>query len=269
MPRADVAAVAAVKERWQRLLEAEEGWTSRLSGYTAERRPDPAELEAAAATVRKAGLGRAFAALTGSARDARELAQRLGFRGEPTSADLEGLAAHVRAVAEFESNSILRVLFSEAWLGLRTPVAGILGGLRMRDLARERLLPMAGGQAVLERLLAMGQDAFSSAAARLPDCRRLLALSAEEKTGLSDEPANKVIASARRSAGALGDFLAVDPAKTLEGIGVTFRRAAAVHAAMARVAALEAALGRHVTAGVVGLLGADADGLAAVASAIA
>lgn len=269
LPRAEVAAVSAAKERWQLLMDAEEGWAARLSGYDGGVRPDPAELEAAAATVRRGGLGRAFAALTGSARGVRELEQRLGFRGEPIPGDLEALAGHVRAVAAFEADPVLRVLFGKAWAGLRTPVAEVLGGLRMRDLACERLPPMAGGQAVLDRLLAMGDEGYAAAAARLPECKRLLALAPDERAGLSDEPATEVAAWARGRASALADFLAVDPARALEGIGATFRRVAAAHAAMAEAAALEADMVRHPLAGIAGSFGADADGLAAAASVVA
>ena len=269
LPRTEVAAMVAVEGRWHSLLEAEKAWTSRLSGYSVECRPEAAELEAAAATLRKAGVGRAFAALTGSVRAARELTVRLGFHGEPTPADLDALAAHTQAVAEFEADPVLRLLFRKAWAGLvGTPIADVLGGLRVRDLARERLLQMAGGGAVLERLLAMTDAGFASAAARLRECKRLLALAAETKAEISNEPATKVIALARQRAGALAEFLAVDPGRILEGVNATFRRAAEAHALMATVSRLKAALDRHAVAETASSLGADTSGLAAAVSTI-
>ena len=67
----------------------------RLSGYHSESRPVPAELEEAAATLRKGTVGKAFASLTGALRTARDLCRRVGV-GE-LSKDLDALAAHVRA----------------------------------------------------------------------------------------------------------------------------------------------------------------------------
>lgn len=109
----------------------------------------------------------------------------------------------------------------------------------------------------------MGEDDYASAAARMPECKRLLSLPAEERAGLSDEPATEVIAWARGRAQALAGFLAVDPARSLEGIDATFRQAAAAHRAMAEASALEASLARHPLAKTAGSLGADAKAIAA------
>ena len=269
LPRATVAAVTAARDRRELLLAAEDGWASRLSGYSVDHRPDRSELEAAAATVRKAGLGRAFASLTGSMRGARALAQRLGFPGEPTATELDALAAHVGAVASFEADPMLRVLFGRSWSGLRTPIAEILGGMEVRDLARDRLSLMAGGPAVLDRVLAMGDDEHAKAITRLPQCRRLLALAPEDGAELGDEPAAELVARARRRVDALAAFLAVDPGRALAGLDATIRRAAAAHVAVTNVARLESVLAGHVLATVANRLGADAEGLASAASAVA
>ena len=80
LPSAPEALVAEARDRWRALMDAEVFWTSRLGSYRPDARPVPAELDEAAATLRKGGFGKAFASITGALRTARDLVSSGGRR---------------------------------------------------------------------------------------------------------------------------------------------------------------------------------------------
>ena len=75
----DVTAFTNLRDRWARLMSEEESWRERLSAYGRNAWPRPTDLGAAAETLRKSNFGKAFAAISGASKPARELVARLGL----------------------------------------------------------------------------------------------------------------------------------------------------------------------------------------------
>ena len=91
LPSTQEVLVAEAKGRWRALVDAEVFWTGRLASYRSDARPVPAELDEAAVTLRKGGLGKAFASLTGALRTARDLCRRVGVGELPEAANARRL----------------------------------------------------------------------------------------------------------------------------------------------------------------------------------
>ena len=216
LPLTSEVLVAEAKGRWRALVDAEVFWTRRLAGYRSDARPVPAELEEAAATLRKGGLGKAFALLTGASRMARDLCRRLGV-GE-LSEDLDALAAHIRAVEEFEADQSLRAALGSAWHGLGTPIDEVHDGLKLRDFLRKTVLSLPGGAAVVQRAAALAPDRLELLTTFAPSCKRLLSLSEETRARLDDTPSDSLVAEGRLRVATLSDFLAIDPHRLLAGL---------------------------------------------------
>jgi hypothetical protein len=185
LPSTPETPVAEAKACWRALVDAEVYWTSRLASYRSDARPSPAELDEAAATLRKGGLGKAFASLTGASRMARDLCRRVGVGELPE--DLDALAAHVRAVEEFEADRSLRGALGPAWHGLGTPIDEVHDALKLRDFLRKTVLSLPGGAAVVQR-----------AAALAPDRLELLTHSPRPASGSSPSPRRPGPASTKR-----------------------------------------------------------------------
>jgi hypothetical protein len=256
LPEAKALAVAATEPRWRSLLDAEATWTAKLSGYGPDARPSPDEVDTAAATLGKRGVAKVFAAVTGSARYARTLANQIGFKVESAS-DLSMLAEHIRSVAAFESDADLKLLFGAAWRGLDTPVNDIRQGVEIRDFLRDTVLSQHGGEAIVERVLALTDEDFAALIPLAAACKRLLALSPGMQEKLDDTPVDTVLANARSKCAELRDFLAVDPNRLLSGIDAPIRRIAHAYALLSRCARIRTTLAGHPTATAASSLGSS------------
>ena len=267
LPLTSEVLVAEAKGRWRALVDAEVFWTGRLTGYRSDARPVPAELEEAAATLRKGGLSKAFALLTGASRMARDLCRRVGVGELPD--DLEALAAHIRAVEGFEADQSLRAALGTTWHGLGTPIDEVHDGLKLRDFFRKTVLSLPGGAAVVQRAAALAPDRLELLTAFAQFCKRLLSLSEETRARLDDTPSNSLVAEGRLRVAALSDFLAIDPHRLLAGLDAPFRRIAHAHTLALRVGRVRSTLCGHATASQATALGSSVERIAAVMNAIA
>jgi Protein of unknown function (DUF4011)/REase_MTES_1575/AAA domain len=267
LPLTPETLVAEAKDRWRALVDAELFWTRRLSDYRPDARPVPAELDEAAETLRKGGLGKAFASLTGASRKARDLCRRLGV-GE-LSEDLDALATHIRAVEEFEADQNLRAALGGAWVGLSTPVDEVHEGIRLRDFLRKTVLSLPGGAVVAQRAAALAPDRLELLTTFAPSCKRLLSLPQETRARLDDMPLDSLVAEGRRRVATLSDFLTVDPDRLLAGLDAPIRRIAHAHTLAMRIGRLRSTLCGYTTASQAIALGSSEERIAALMKAIA
>ena len=267
LPLTSEVLVAEAKGRWRALVDAEVFWTGRLTSYRSDARPVPAELEEAAATLRKGGLSKAFAFLTGASRMARDLCRRVGVGELPD--DLDALAAHIRAVEGFEADQSLRAALGTTWHGLGTPIDEVHDGLKLRDFFRKTVLSLPGGAAVVQRAAALAPDRLELLTTFAQFCKRLLSLSEETRARLDDTPSNSLVAEGRLRVAALSDFLAIDPHRLLAGLDAPFRRIAHAHTLALRVGRVRSTLCGHATASQATALGSSVERIAAVMNAIA
>lgn len=266
LPSTPEALVAEGRSRWRALMDAEVSWGSKLSSYHPHSRPVPVELDEAAATLRKAGFGKAFASITGAARAARDLSRRVGVE---SAEDLEALAAHVRAVEEFETDQGLGAALGPAWRGLSTPLDDVHDGVKARDLLRKAVLSLPNGAAVVQRVAALVPDKLDVLTTFAPSCERLVSLPEECRARLDDTPSDRLVAEGRRRVAALSEFLAVDPLRLLAGLDAPIRRVAHAHTLTMRIARVHSTLCGHATAAQAIALGSTEERIAAVMKAIA
>jgi len=262
LPSTPEAPVAEAKGRWRALKDAEVFWTGRLRSYRPDARPVPAELDEAAATLRKGGFAKAFASLTGALRTARDLCRRVGVGELPE--DLEALAAHVRAVEEFEADQSLRAALGPSWHGLDTPIDEVHDGLKLRDFLRKTVLSLPGGAAVVQRAAGLAPVTIFAAS-----CKRLLSLPEEARARLDETPSDRLVAEGRRRVAALSDFLAIDPHRMLAGLDAPIRRIAFAHTLAMRIGRARSTLSGHATASQAAALGSTAERIATAMNAIA
>ena len=267
LPLTPEAVVAEAKDRWRALVDAELFWTRRLGGYRPDARPVPAELDEAAETLRKGGLGKAFALLTGASRTARDLCRRLGV-GE-LSEDLDALAAHIRAVEEFEADQSLREGLGSAWHGLSTPIDEVHDGVKLRDFLRKTVLSLPGGAVVADRAAALALDRLELLTTFAPSCKQLLSLPEEIRARLDDTPSDSLVAEGRRRVATLSDFLAIDPHRLLDGLDAPVRRIAYAHTLAMRIDRVRSTLCGYATASQATALGSSEERIAALMNAIA
>jgi hypothetical protein len=267
LPSTPETPVAEAKARWRALVDAEVYWTSRLASYRSDARPIPAELDEAAATLRKGGLGKAFASLTGASRMARDLCRRVGVGELPE--DLDALAAHVRAVEEFEADRSLRGALGPAWHGLGTPIDEVHDALKLRDFLRKTVLSLPGGAAVVQRAAALAPDRLELLTTFAPSCKRLLSLSEETRARLDETPSDRLVAEGRLRVAALSDFLAIDPHRLLAGLDAPIRRIAHAHTLALRIGRVRSTLCGHATASQATALGSSEERIVALMNAIA
>jgi uncharacterized protein DUF4011/AAA domain-containing protein len=267
LPSTPEAPVAEAEGRWRALADAEVFWTGRLASYRSDARPVPAELDEAAATLRKGGLGKAFASLTGALRTARDLCRRVGVGELPE--DLGALAAHVRAVEEFEADQSLRAALGSAWHGLGTSIDEVHDALKLRDFLRKTVLSLPGGAAVVQRAVALAPDKLELLTTFAPSCKTLLCLSEETRARLDDTPSDRLVAEGRLRVVALSDFLAIDPHRLLADLDAPIRRIALAHSLALRIGRVRSTLCRHATASQATALGSSKERIVAVMNAIA
>ncbi len=267
LPDATEASVIEAMSRWRPLIEAEKAWTAKLQGYRADARPTPRDLDAAAATFRKGGISKAFAALTGSIRAARKLSEGIGVDASPDQID--AFATHLRAVLAFEADRDLCSLFGPAWRGLSTPMEEVLDGVRLRDHLKETVMPLAGGGSVVERAMALSADGITLLSPSCYACKHLLGLAPEVKARFDDTPIAKLISDARRRVTALHEFLSLDRDHLLAGFNSPIRRIAQAHNLLDRAERVRSTLATRATAAQVKALGSSEGRISAMTQAIA
>ena len=125
-PETSEAFIETAHTSWRPLAEAEKEWSARLPSYASPRRPQPEDLDRAASVLRKRGLRRLAARLTGAMRTVRDQLCAIGFDSDPSPEDVSALAAHVGAVIAFETDRHIAAIFGQFWRGLNTPIAEIL-----------------------------------------------------------------------------------------------------------------------------------------------
>ena len=265
LPHACEGSVADAMGRWRPLVDAEASWIA--NGYRPEVHPAPADLDAAAATLRKGGIGKAFAVLTGSVRAARELCHRIGIDAFPVKID--ALAVHVRAVQAFEDDQDIASLFGPAWRGLNTPAEDVRDGVKLRNFLKKSLLHLPGGDGVVERVMALSVDAIASLAPAGPACKRFLVLAPEAEARLGDTPIDRFVLDARRRIAALREFLSIDPHRLLSDFNAPISQIADAHTLLGRAERVRSTLAGYATAVQASALGSSYDRITATTRAIA
>ena len=138
--KVDVAAFGLLRERWVFLIAKEREWRQYLSAYGQEEWPAPGALRSASELLKKGNLGRAMAAISGSAKPARDIVARLGLAdSERPADDLAALANHVDAIDAFEADDDAERLLGPSWLGLETKFDLIDFGIRVRRYLTEQV----------------------------------------------------------------------------------------------------------------------------------
>jgi hypothetical protein len=111
-----------------------------LPAYGHARWPSPRELEDAAGLLKKSNIGKAFAAIGGSAKPVRDLVARLGMTSSKTRAeDLLALADHVDSLDQFDADAEAERLLGQSWDGFDTKFDQISFGIRARQYFAEQL----------------------------------------------------------------------------------------------------------------------------------
>jgi very-short-patch-repair endonuclease len=268
LQEADERDVANAQTQLRTLLEADANWSSRLFGYGLGIRPIPRSLEAAAAILRKAGLGKLIAKLGGASREALALCNKLG--ADPSRPeDLDDLARHVRDLAAFENDGALRRLFGPAWAGLSTPVDSVREGVRIRLYMRSKIEPLAGGNEVLERAMMLSPEQAATLALFQDDCGRFLDLSTDTWNRLGEAHPTQLLNEIRTRISFLTEFLAIDPMRVLAGLDAPLRGIAHAHTVVTRLGRIRETLAGHATAAAAVSLGSSRERIGALGEAIA
>ena len=145
-----------LKERWTTIVTNEIEWRRYVAVYGNRPWPNPDHIQVAAATLRKSGIRKAVAAVTGSAKAAREFVAQFGLQACLYVADnLDRLAEHVRALNTFEKDNAAAGLLGSSWLGVSTPFEQIGAGLKLRELFLNRIGGLPHGAQVAERLVTL------------------------------------------------------------------------------------------------------------------
>lgn len=220
----DVAAFGILRERWAKLASEEREWRQHLSAYGRNAWPRPSELRNAAEIFRKTNIGKAFAAISGAAKPARELVARLGLGNSQTPADdLIRLARHVSSLYEFDDDPAATDLLQGSWDGLDTKFDQIAFGIKARQYFVEQI-----GHDLTRRLIQISQEdvrklhAYEGAA---NDLRRTIA-----KLGnrLDERSIDLTIDMLTSEISTMQAVLAVDPDGSLAELDVPVRELAEI-----------------------------------------
>jgi hypothetical protein len=256
LKQVDERDVAKADTRLRALLEADTKWSSQLSGYRIHNRPIAQNLETAAATLRKEGLGKLAAKLGGAWRRATDLCKGLG--ADPSRPeDLDGLAGHLNDLAAFESDTALQKMFGQAWAGLSTPVNTVREGVRIREYMRRKVNPLAGGKEVLTRAMALSPEMAGSLASLRDGCMRLLDLTANARNRLGETHASRLLSESRARISSLTNFLVIDPMRALAGLDASIRRIAHAYDLVTRIGRIRQTLAEHASAATATRLGSS------------
>ncbi|MBV8105479.1 MAG: DNA2/NAM7 family helicase, partial [Hyphomicrobiales bacterium] len=268
LQEASAGDVANASTHLKTLLEADATWSSRLFGYGLGIRPVPRRLEAAAATLRKAGLSKLIAKLGGASHEALAICSKLG--ADPSRPeDLDGLAQHVRDLAAFENDAGLQRLFGPAWAGLSTPVDAVCQGVCIRLDMRSKIESLAGGKEALEKAMALSPEQAASLALFQDACRTFLDLSAGAWNHFGEAHPTQLLTEIRARTLLLTEFLAIDPMRALAGLDAPIRRIAHAHTLVTRLGRIRETLTGHRTAAAAVSLGSSRERMGALGEAIA
>jgi hypothetical protein len=215
----DVAAFGPLRERWISLVAKELEWRKYLSAYGREAWPVPSTLRSASELLKKGNLGRAMAAISGSAKPARDLVARLGMTGSEKSADnLAALANHVDAIDAFESDDDAERLLGTSWMGLDTKFHLIDYGIRARRFLTEQV-----GRDLMLRLLQIPQESVGrlhSFEAPATNSRKIISTRAAR---LDDRPVDLTMDMLDSEIAVMRRVAAVDEVGALAGFEVPVR----------------------------------------------
>jgi hypothetical protein len=146
----------SLHKRWLTIATREIEWRGYLTAFGSRPWPEPADIELAAANLGKSGVSKAFAALSGATKAARQFASQFGFGASTNAAaNLQRLALHVRNLREFESDGTALPVLGTSWKGLSTPFEEIATGIKLRELLLDRIGGLPYGAEVAERLVAL------------------------------------------------------------------------------------------------------------------
>jgi len=241
----DQAAFETAYARWSDLAAADYEWRQKLEPYGRTQWPPAAEIETAAATLRKGALRKALAALTGSTRAARKLTLRLGFRGRsPTPEELDQLVRHIRGLVEFENDREIASLLGPAWQGVGTPFVEIAGGIRKRRFIREKLAEFPEADTVAFRVLSLTSDELGALGELAPDGRMFRAIGDQHRARFDQRPIDLLISELRTEIGALQSLLDADRDRVLVGVDLPIQEIAEIAQLLSRREQLEQTLSR-------------------------
>jgi very-short-patch-repair endonuclease len=268
MEQVDEHDVAKAETRLRALLEADTKWSSRLSGYSLNNRPVAQNLKTATVILRKGPLGKLAAKLGGAWQRATDLCNRLG--ADPSRPeDLDGLVGHLNDIAAFESDEALQKVLGPAWAGLSTPVNAVREGVRIRGYMRSKVKPLAGGNEVLARALALSPEMAGSLVSLRDACRMLLDLTADARNRLGETRTAGFLNESRARISSLTNFLVIDPMRALAGLDASIRQIAHTHDLVTRIGRIRHTLAGHASAATATHLGSSRERLVALGNAIA
>ena len=220
----DVAAFGPLRERWVSLIAKEREWRQYLSAYGREAWPAPGTLRSASELLKKGNLGRAMAAISGSAKPVRDLVARLGMtNSEKPADDLAALASHVDAIDAFEADDGAERLLGTSWLGLDTKFDLIDYGIKVRRYLTEQV-----GRDLMLRLLQIPQESvrhlhgFEASATNL---RKIISARASR---LDDRSVDLTIAMLDNEIELMRRILAIDEQAALAAFDLPVRELAEI-----------------------------------------
>ena len=233
----DPSAFWVLKERWTTIATNEIEWRRYVAVYGNRPWPDPDHIQVAAATLRKSGIRKAVAAVTGSAKAAREFAAQFGLQASLYVADnLDRLAEHVRALNTFEKDNAAAGLLGSSWLGVSTPFEQIGAGLKLRELFLNRIGGLPHGAQVAERLVTLPPKSF-----RILTETHYVATAVqfhhtpnEIRSQFDDRSIVSIVGACRKELAVMQKVLNIDPARCLTNINLPIREVAEIAALMAR-----------------------------------
>jgi len=215
----DPSEFRTLKDRWSAIAASEKKWRSDLGLPDSQLWPSPDEIDSAAITLRKSGIGKMFAALRGATKAARALVDRLGLQAFHDKAEqLERLAAHVRSVQEFERDDAAAALLGSTWNGLSTPFNEIGIGLQIRELFLNRIGTLPHGREVAERLISLAPQSYRTLVDYVATAEALYNAPDEIRFHFDDRSIEQLLATCRKENQAMQTLLAVDPTRALAGI---------------------------------------------------
>lgn len=219
----DESAFNALFKQWSDLLAKETGWRRDLAAYGGEAWPTASVLRSASELLSKGNFGRALAAISGTARPARDLVARLGLANcADPAAQLLALARHVDALEEFESDDGAARLLGRSWLGLDTKFRLIEYGIKVRKY----LVDQSGRDAAVHLFQIPEKDtprlhSFASGATTL------LQEIAARAGGIADRTVNLMIATLTDEIAKMERVASIDPQGLLRDFTISARELSA------------------------------------------
>jgi very-short-patch-repair endonuclease len=236
-----------LKEHWTAISTNESKWRGYCAAYGRAPWPSPEEFEIHAAALRKSGMKKAWAALHGSLRVAREFAEQFGFAASADVSELlDRLGKHARLVRSFEGNEAVARVLGNDWHGLATAFEEIDAGFKLRQLFQEKIGGLPHGEDVAERLVDLAPDIFD----RLNDTSHVEAAVAFSKcpTDVREQfdtrPLARLVETCRNELAAMEKASGVDQSRSLSGIELPITHIAEI----AEITAKRDALNREVNA---------------------